>query len=770
MSSTSNVNNAVQYPYYIQLSGKREVAVDPGVDIVLNNPFEIFDWKWKESSDNISWVEANGEWVSKNDYPTAYDTLLEEWSNGTSGSETINNTIVNYRLSSHKRKILSVDDISVYESLYNNIGIAWYYVIDITNKRFKLPRTKYGFVGDRGDVGSYVPESLPQHTHIEQAFYDDVTSSGGAIRYISNGKTDGTSVGARSIASGSIRTGSEGVSTTSADNASYQNNAPVQQRATQVKLYFYVGETITNPNYINAESIMKDVIQIARDKETEIETFAENQYDKIVEEANKQLAKVSMQGLLPFDIVQKDHVLSFDESNGNAELGTYVYKTSVAGTRYGYPDFYNLCLSEYNVATEEDLTVGSQTIKIKKNTNGHIYYDIADKSIVDSLYVDKGSAWMYGIDTENERVFLPRKQHGKLVESYHDNSSWYRLYEDGWVEQGGYVEGTTDTFTVDLLVPMLDTDYTLLTTINDDYSNNSNTVTWGGVFGYKTSTTQITLAGRGGGRKKSWEVKGYSSSAPLQTNYYMVVGTVDEVHAVTDITEITTTDNDTLPLFADLTFSVKPDILCWLPANYTAQGNEYLTAYTTLVNSLTDNTLNVKVVESHLMESDTNYDNYWIVDTTAVTFRTPIISSTSTDTDNLYFKVGNVVQNLQIIDVSTLQQNKLDKDLTNITNTGKSLISGLGMPSGKVVDLTLGASGTTYTAPANGYVVLKKNSTAANQVVELYTGVNSRSVASANGQTLCVCAPVQKGFNFILNYSLAGETAVFKFVYAEGEN
>ena len=92
------------------------------------------------------------------------------------------------------------------------------------------------------------------------------------------------------------------------------------------------------------------------------------------------------------------------------------------------------------------------------------------------------------------------------------------------------------------------------------------------------------------------------------------------------------------------------------------------------------------------------------------------------------------------------------------------------MPSGKYTDLALGTSGTTYTAPANGYILLKKSSTASNQIVELYTGVNVRSISSASNQQICVFAPVQKGFNFSVNYSLAGETNFFRFIYAEGDN
>src|SRR5574344_605719 len=53
-----------------------------------------------------------------------------------------------------------------------------------------------------------------------------------------------------------------------------------------------------------------------------------------------------------FDIVQKDHILNYEESKGLAQLGSYVYKEAVAGVRYGYPDFYLKCLAEYQEGAE----------------------------------------------------------------------------------------------------------------------------------------------------------------------------------------------------------------------------------------------------------------------------------------------------------------------------------------------------------------------------------------------------------------------------------
>lgn len=106
-----------------------------------------------------------------------------------------------------------------------------------------------------------------------------------------------------------------------------------------------------------------------------------------------------------FDTKLSDKVLTYEESKGWALQGTYVYKTAVVGERYGYPDFYNKCLEEYNGATQTE-TVNGVSVKIYRNR--HKFYDIADKTAIDEYCNTVGSAWFYGVDIENERIFLPR--------------------------------------------------------------------------------------------------------------------------------------------------------------------------------------------------------------------------------------------------------------------------------------------------------------------------------------------------------------------------
>lgn len=51
-----------------------------------------------------------------------------------------------------------------------------------------------------------------------------------------------------------------------------------------------------------------------------------------------------------------------------------------------------------------------------------------------------------------------------VVETYKNGKDWYRIYSDGWIEQGGFVNNTTALKTVTLLKPFLDTNYTVLVT------------------------------------------------------------------------------------------------------------------------------------------------------------------------------------------------------------------------------------------------------------------------------------------------------------------
>ena len=93
------------------------------------------------------------------------------------------------------------------------------------------------------------------------------------------------------------------------------------------------------------------------------------------------------------------------------------------------------------------------------------------------------------------------------------------------------------------------------------------------------------------------------------------------------------------------------------------------------------------------------------------------------------------------------------------------------MPSNKYIDLTLGASGSSYTAPADGYVAFSKYATAANQNISITcNNFISFAWAHAGSINIFVWMPVKKGDVFNVGYSAAGtySSNYFIFIYAQG--
>lgn len=119
--------------------------------------------------------------------------------------------------------------------------------------------------------------------------------------------------------------------------------------------------------------------------------------------------------------------------------------------------------------------------------------------------------------------------------------------------------------------------------------------------------------------------------------------------------------------------------------------------------------------------------------------------------------------------------NALDVDLSNISATGKSKASDYAFPSDTYVELTLGASGSTYTAPTNGYFVLAGRLSAPGQIVLHNTSSrlqSSRWIGVASG-TASIAVLAKRNDTVVAAWdntlSINEEGLYFKFVYAEGE-
>lgn len=160
----------------------------------------------------------------------------------------------------------------------------------------------------------------------------------------------------------------------------------------------------------------------------------------------------------------------------------------------------------------------------------------------------------------------------------------------------------------------------------------------------------------------------------------------------------------------------------------------------------------------------TDYD--FVLNTADETFRLPLKNHTADDGKSvltLYFYVGETVQNANLIDAG-----RIGEQLA--TKTDMLQASGASMPSSKYIDLTLGASGSTYTAPANGYVYVGKvaGGVAYISLTNLSNELSFSSRSTVSTDTITSFIPVSKGSRFRCSYSAEGATKYFRFIYAEG--
>lgn len=199
---------------------------------------------WADHTLNdMSWLNADTfSWQSGDVYVAAYEHLREEFVSGEIKNETIAGITITYKQAEDGHKICTAQQEANIQALYEKTGVAWYYILDAENKQFKLPRTKFGFTGLRDEVGGYVPAGLPNII----AEFAQYTPNVGDLPV---GRTYGAAYGkeGKSVKTYSAPIIDSGSGNTlvgfdaSRSSSVYGNNHTVQPRATQMYLYFYVG-------------------------------------------------------------------------------------------------------------------------------------------------------------------------------------------------------------------------------------------------------------------------------------------------------------------------------------------------------------------------------------------------------------------------------------------------------------------------------------------------------------------------------------------------
>lgn len=202
---------------------------------------DLFDCKWADHILNdVQWLRADTfSWQDGSVYQAAYNHLSDDITGKSLSSETVAGITIQFYLADDGHKICPDTEASNVASIFTATGVAWYYIIDTVNTRFKLPRTKFGLTGLRDTVGNYVEPGLPNLVGASTTtyLYNNIRNQGGTSGIIKM-----TQTGTSALASGG---GQQGLYDMEIDaswgNSIYGNSTTVQAPATQMYLYFYVG-------------------------------------------------------------------------------------------------------------------------------------------------------------------------------------------------------------------------------------------------------------------------------------------------------------------------------------------------------------------------------------------------------------------------------------------------------------------------------------------------------------------------------------------------
>ena len=135
--------------------------------------------------------------------------------------------------------------------------------------------------------------------------------------------------------------------------------------------------------------------------------------------------------------------------------------------------------------------------------NGTLYYYVGE-TVQNANLIDAGRI---GEQLANKIGRTECKAY--ITETYVNGTSWYRIYSDGWCEQGGY--STSSNVTIKLLKTYANTNYTI--TLGKAFNNETNT-RFPNIVSTTKTKSQFKVTGTYNNTTGTdcyfyWETKGY---------------------------------------------------------------------------------------------------------------------------------------------------------------------------------------------------------------------------------------------------------------------
>ena len=227
---------AIQYPYFIQVATGSETENNIVNDIELNNPYVLFKSEYFEAPPyNLSWLKSDGEYKPKATYIKAYEALVVENNSSIAVGTTVDlPSGTKYTKRGLSVKLSTASDITDYD-----------FVLNTAEETFRLP-IKTKLASGKAVVGNGMVLGLTDGTNnyglsnSQPASGSNLTAFAGDYgKTLPSSRTDDSSPSYNSnmgITTDPTKSGLE-----LADSGLY--------------LYYYVGETVQNANLIDAGRI-----------------------------------------------------------------------------------------------------------------------------------------------------------------------------------------------------------------------------------------------------------------------------------------------------------------------------------------------------------------------------------------------------------------------------------------------------------------------------------------------------------------------------------
>jgi len=317
---------AIQYPYFIQIATGQETQNDIINEIQLNNPYTLFDSKYVEAPlYNLSWLASNGQYNSGAVYVKAYEALVVE-----QNTEVAVGTTVTLPSGTQYTK----------RGLPVKLGTETYsdydFVIITDQQTFRLPlkngqetallRQQVPVVGNGLAIGltdgsTNYGVAAVQHQDIN-ALESRISSYGLSL--------PSTTVGSRLTSTHVV-----GVTTdpTKSGLVAQLSSATVPSN---YKLYYYVGETAENANLINAGRLSEQLSNKVDVNSAVIDGQWVSKEQVLSTAIAAGTYEIDLSDYLPADGYSYEMIITMRSTKGDKSgaFNAYIYSDAIASSIY----------------------------------------------------------------------------------------------------------------------------------------------------------------------------------------------------------------------------------------------------------------------------------------------------------------------------------------------------------------------------------------------------------------------------------------------------